>query len=192
MRRWKQGCRRIAAVVFGGVALALTVAGAAVAGSGSGHFTTTQSALAQAQKATAEYRQLSVAKADGYGLLKDAKGIACIAMDGMPQMGAMGIHYANGKFVGDGKVAVTTPDALVYEPQADGSRKLVALEYVVFKSAWAKSHSSPPSLFGQTFNFTPKGNRFGLPAYYSLHVWIWKHNPSGTFSMWNPNVSCKA
>ena len=35
-----------------------------------------------------------------------------------------------------------------------------------------------------------QSNRFGLPAFYSLHAWIWKHNPSGTFSMWNPNVSC--
>jgi len=192
MRRWKQGRRRLAAAVFGGVAVALAAAGVAGAGAGSARSGSNAAALAQAQKATAEYRQLAVAKADGYGLLKDAKGIACIAMDGMPQMGAMGIHYANGKLVGDGKVAVATPDVLVYEPQANGGRRLVALEYVVFQSAWAKSHSSPPSLFGQTFNFTPKGNRFGLPAYYSLHVWIWKHNPSGTFSMWNPNVSCKA
>ena len=192
MRGRKIRRRRLGLAVLGVAGLALMSISVAFGGSGSGHYTTNATALAQAQKATAQYRQLGVAKSQGYGLLKDAKGIACIAMDGMPQMGAMGIHYANGKLVGDGKVAVTTPDVLVYEPQADGSRKLVALEYVVFKSAWAKSHASPPSLFGQTFNFTPKGNRFGLPAYYSLHVWIWKHNPSGTFSMWNPNVSCKA
>lgn len=23
-----------------------------------------------------------------------------------------------------------------------------------------------------------------------LHAWIWKHNPSGTFAEWNPNVRC--
>jgi hypothetical protein len=34
------------------------------------------------------------------------------------------------------------------------------------------------------------GNRFGLPAYYSLYAWIWKHNPSGTFNLWNPTVKC--
>ena len=39
---------------------------------------------------------------------------------------------------------------------------------------------------------TPGGNRFGLPAFYSLHAWIWKFNPSGTFAMWNPQVHCPA
>jgi hypothetical protein len=52
------------------------------------------------------------------------------------------------------------------------------------------THSSPPSLFGQTFNFTPAPNRYGLPAFYSLHAWIWKNNPEGMFAMWNPDISC--
>jgi len=30
----------------------------------------------------------------------------------------------------------------------------------------------------------------GLPAFYSLHAWIWKHNPAGDFAMWNPDVTC--
>ena len=34
------------------------------------------------------------------------------------------------------------------------------------------------------------GNRYGLPAFYSLHAWIWKHNPAGPFEMWNPDVHC--
>ena len=29
-------------------------------------------------------------------------------------------------------------------------------------------------LFGQHFMLSPDGNRFGLPAFYSLHAWIWK------------------
>ena len=45
-------------------------------------------------------------------------------------------------------------------------------------------------LFGQMFMLTPAGNRYGLPAFYSLHVWVWMHNPSGMFSMWNPSVHC--
>jgi hypothetical protein len=192
MRGRKIRRRRLGLAVLGAAGLALMSISVAFGGYGSSQSGSNATALAQAQKATAQYRQLGVAEGKGYGLLKDAKGISCIAMDDMPQMGAMGIHYANGKLVGDGKVAVTAPDVLVYQPKADGTRQLVALEYVVFKSAWAKYHSTPPSLFGQTFNFTPKGNRFGLPAYYSLHVWIWKHNPSGTFAMWNPDVSCKA
>ena len=32
---------------------------------------------------------------------------------------------------------------------------------------------------------------YRLPAFYSLHAWIWKHNRAGTFAMWNPQVSCR-
>ena len=27
---------------------------------------------------------------------------------------------------------------------------------------------------------------YRLPAFYSLHAWIWYANPSGMFTMWNP------
>jgi hypothetical protein len=143
--------------------------------------------LAQAKRATASYRKLATAKAAGYGLLVDAAGIACIDM---PDMGAMGVHYVNGALVGDAVLDPLTPEALVYAPGEHGRSRLVALEYIVFQSAWDAEHSAPPELFGQTFDLTAAGNRFGLPAFYSLHAWVWKHNPAGTFSMWNPNVTC--
>ena len=50
----------------------------------------------------------------------------------------------------------------------------------------------PPSLFGQQFMLTQAGNRYGLPAFYSLHAWVWKDNPDGMFSMYNPAASCEA
>ena len=61
---------------------------------------------------------------------------------------------------------------------------------MVFKAAWDASHSWRPRLFGHTFNLSPEGNRFGLPAFYSLHAWIWKNNPAGMFQMFNPTVTC--
>jgi hypothetical protein len=140
--------------------------------------------------ATAQFYNLSVAKHAGYGLLKDKQGIACIAMDSMPNMGAMGVHYAKPPLVGDGKIDPQTPEALVYAP-AGKKLQLAAVEYVVIKAAWDAKHSTAPALFGHRFNSTPAGNRFGLPAYYSLHVWLFKHNPAGEFSMWNPEVHCK-
>jgi hypothetical protein len=143
--------------------------------------------LGRVKHATATYHTLSVAQAAGYGLLVDVSGIACIDM---PGMGAMGIHYVKGSLVGDGAIDPLTPEALVYEPGEAGHLHLVALEYVVFQDAWDAQHSAPPSLFGQQFNFTPGGNRYGLPPFYSLHAWVWKHNPAGTFAMWNPEVSC--
>lgn len=79
----------------------------------------------------------------------------------------------------------------MYEPQADGSKRLVAVEYVVLQSAWrAAGHSQPPSLFGQQFTTVPAGNRYGLPEFYALHVWAWKTNPAGMFATWNPDVTC--
>jgi hypothetical protein len=29
-----------------------------------------------------------------------------------------------------------------------------------------------------------------VPAFYSLHAWVWKRNPAGTFAMFNPRVTC--
>jgi len=171
-------------------AVSLSIAGIGIAAAASKD--APEGSLADARQATAQFHDIDLATHYGYGLFKDAQGIACIEMTGMPGMGAMGIHYVNGSLVGDPSIDAATPEAVVYEPQENGRLRLVALEYVVLQDAWDAHHSSPPSLFGQQFNFPPAGNRYGLPPFYSLHAWIWKHNPSGTFAMWNPNVSCAA
>jgi hypothetical protein len=143
--------------------------------------------LDAARDATEQFRHLSVAQAAGYGILHDAAGIACIDK---PGSGGMGVHYVSGALVSDAVVDARTPEALVYEPQANGRMRLVALEYVVFQSAWDAGHSAPPSLFGQQFELVGAGNRYGLPPFYELHAWAWKHNPSGMFADWNPRVTC--
>ncbi len=145
--------------------------------------------LSAARAATARFHKLDTARAEGYDLFTDAKGIACVDS---PGVGGMGIHYVKGALVGDGAVDARTPEALVYEPQANGRRRLVAVEYVVFQADWDKTHSAPPSLFGQRFAAVTDRNRFGLPPHYELHAWIWKHNPLGVFSDFNPLVSCAA
>jgi hypothetical protein len=103
----------------------------------------------------------------------------------------MGVHYANASLLFDADLDPTQPEALVYAPNADGQPKLAALEYIVFDSAWTTAgHTDPPELFGQPFALTPDGNRYGLPAFWSLHVWIWQPNSAGTFQPWNPRVHC--
>jgi hypothetical protein len=145
--------------------------------------------VAAAKAATQGFTHTAAAKKAGYGLLKDAKGIACISMKGM---GAMGVHYANGALV-DNKIQVRHPEALVYRFTTNGHLKLAALEYLVLRKVWRQDHpSGRPELFGHRFNFTPAGNRFGLPAYFSLHAWLWYKNPAGTYTMWNPKVHCPA
>jgi hypothetical protein len=84
----------------------------------------------------------------------------------------------------------TQPEALVYAPNGAWKLKLAALEYIVFAGAWDAGHSGPPSLFGQDFGLTPSPNRFGIPAFYSLHAWVWEPNSSGLLQPWNPRVRC--
>jgi hypothetical protein len=43
---------------------------------------------------------------------------------------------------------------------------------------------------GQLFHLFEAPNRFGLPPFYTLHVWAWKDNPNGAFVNWHPRVSC--
>jgi hypothetical protein len=138
-----------------------------------------------AKPATARFHDLNNAKAAGYTVrVADAAGLTCIAQ---PGQGAMGIHMLNPALL-DGAVVAETPELLVYEPKNDGELKLVALEYLVFQADW--KGSEPPMLFGRQFDFTGTPNRYGLPAFYSLHAWIWKPNPSGILTPWNPRVSC--
>lgn len=137
--------------------------------------------------ATARFRTVTVAEDAGYGRLVDAAGVACIDM---PGMGAMGVHYVNGGLVGDAVLDPLKPEALVYETDEDGRQRLVAVEYITFQSTWDAEHAEPPKLFGRAFDVTPAPNRFGLPAFYSLHAWVWKRNPAGTFAMFNPRVTC--
>ena len=139
--------------------------------------------LAAARAATAGFHESH----PGYSLLTDAAGIACIDK---PGEGGMGVHYVNGALVADGKVSASEPELVVYEPLKNGGQRLVAAEYVVFQSDWDAAHDGAPELFGREFELVEAGNRYGLPAFYELHAWLWKHNPSGFFEDWNPRVTC--
>jgi len=132
------------------------------------------------RQATAQFKD--VEKADGYALLH-----GCVSG---PQEGAMGIHFANGSLVGDGALDALHPEALLYEPK-DGKLQLVGVEYIVIADDWNAHHQTPPVLMGQLLNYSGAPNRFGIPAFYELHVWAWKNNPDGVFADWNPRVSCE-
>ena len=75
------------------------------------------------------------------------------------------------------------------KPQANGTKVLTGVEYVVFASDWLATHDSPPVLFGREFELTTT-NPFGLPPFFALHAWAWQANPSGDFAAWNPTVTC--
>ena len=131
--------------------------------------------LATLKRVTTPFRTFSAATAAGWS----TKITSCMSD---PTLGGMGFHYGNTAFI-DGGVQVDQPELLLYEPQADGSLQLVAVEYIIPYTAHARS-DTPPVLFGQTFK---QNDTFQL---WGLHVWAWKTNPSGLYADWNPEVNC--
>lgn len=110
-----------------------------------------------------------------------------------PLEGAMGVHFINSQLLMDATLDATKPEALIYEFDR-GVARLVGVEYIVLASVWHETHAEtdPPVLEGQLLlNFEDSPNRFGLPAFYEIHVWAWRDNPLGTFVDWNPRVSCE-
>jgi hypothetical protein len=140
------------------------------------------------REANEQYKSVAKAEAAGFGEFADADGITCIEHH---HEGGMGVHYVHGKRVGDAVIKARKPEALVYAPAANGKLKLAAVEYIVFKSAWRAEHpTGKPKLKGEKFTLVPAGNRYGIPAFYALHVWAWMDNPAGLFAGYNPDVVC--
>jgi hypothetical protein len=134
------------------------------------------------RQSTERFKDVKVAEAEGYALQ-----FGCVTSD---DVGAMGMHYINGALVSSGALDPTRPQIVIYEPAADGSLRLIGADFLVLADTWNATHSAPPELMGQLFHLFPSPNRFGLPAFYTLHVWAWKNNPKGAFVNWHPHVSC--
>lgn len=129
-------------------------------------------ALATLRRATARYHRVEAAIADGFVQI-----LPCMEH---PTEGGLGIPYARlDRF--DATIDLSEPEILFYEPRRNGKLRLVGAEPVVPIALWG---DDPPSMFGHEFH---RNDEHGL---YGLHMWVWKHNPEGTFSFWNPSVSC--
>jgi hypothetical protein len=151
--------------------------------------TAQEGALVQAVRdATERFKNVtSVAgPGEGYGL-----AFGCVSGG---DFGAMGLHYVNMGLVDDKEIKVDQPEIILFEPTPDGGIRITGVDYLVKKADWESNpdHKGPPELMGQLFHLFDSPNRFGLDPFYTLHVWAWKDNPVGTFSNWNPNVSCDA
>jgi hypothetical protein len=143
----------------------------------------TGSDLASVRAATARFHDFAVAQDAGYGALHTCT-------DENSGLGAMGQHYVRGDLVGDLEFDLAQPEVLVYEPTTNGRQRLVAVEFVVFAEPWDAVNDDPPTLFGRDLALVPAPNRYGVPSFYQIHVWLWKSNPAGIFSDWNERVSC--
>ena len=136
------------------------------------------------REATERFQDVEVAKAEGYVLQ-----FGCVSGS---DSGAMGMHFVNGALVGDGELDPTRPEIVIYEPLPGGKLKLIGADFLVLADAWNSKHAAPPEMMGQLFHLFEAPNRFGLPTFYTLHVWAWKENPTGAFVNWHQNVSCNA
>jgi hypothetical protein len=151
--------------------LLATSAPAADAASSAGN-----SDLAAVRAATAKYHDVDRALADGYVPVSDCEEL--------PGVGTMGIHYLNPQLAGDLTVDATRPEVLLYLP-TEGGLKLVAVEYFQADAGQAR-----PSVLGRPFDGPMAGHSEGMPTHYDLHLWIWKNNPAGIATAWNPALSC--
>jgi hypothetical protein len=142
--------------------------------------------LADVRAATARFHDIDVATDAGYGVF-----YMCTDNE-TPGVGAMGQHYVRGDLVGDPAIDPLRPEALMYAPKPGGGWRLVGLEYVVLQADWhAAFGAATPTVLGLPLKAVGAPNRYGLPPFYQRHVWLWRHNPAGSFEDWNPNVSCR-
>jgi hypothetical protein len=138
---------------------------------------------------TARFKDIGVALHEGY-----AAATTCVSG---PETGAMGVHlvhmgHGQPDRVADAQLLPEEPEALIYEPMPDGSMRLVGVEFIEIASDWSSRNSvGPPSVAGRLMNLVGEPNRYGLPAFYELHVWAWERNPLGSFADWNTQVSCE-
>jgi hypothetical protein len=128
--------------------------------------------------ATARFRDMNVA-------LNEHWVVATPCVSG-PNEGAMGVHLVMPSRLADGVLKGDEPEALIYEPMADGAMRLVGVEFI----ALASSVQTAPKIEGHLMNYVGEPNRYGLPAFYEMHVWAWADNPKGNFADWNTKVSC--
>ena len=129
--------------------------------------------LLELRRSLAQYESFQRAMEAGF----DTELTGCMEM--RPQ-GGMGFHYGNASII-DAIPDPTAPEVLLYQP-VKGGKRLVGVEFIVPFTAWTESE--PPVLFGQVMR---PNDVFGL---WTLHVWLFKHNPRGLFADWNPRVRC--
>jgi hypothetical protein len=130
-----------------------------------------QSDVAAIRQATAPFHDISKAEAAEYQLLD-----VCFE----DPAGGMGFHYVNPGLIADPEVAVTRPEALVYEPTSNGRLKLVGVEYIA-----ALPETAPPPVVSGLDMEMHWNPAVGL---WVLHAYVWKPNPAGMFEDWNPRI----
>lgn len=134
----------------------------------------TRRELAQARAVTAAYHNIDAAYAAGY-------------IDINVVIPGMGCHLLNPGYL-DGSFNVSEPEALVYgdcTPGIGGRAELRAVEYLtVCGGPPACTLPAPAGFTGDDDAWTPTPDG----ALWTLHAWIWQHNPDGIFAPVSPHA----
>ena len=174
----------VSALALGALPSSRAFARSANEQAGAKHHGRAEGLINAVREATYRFQDVSVAEAEGYSLM-----FGCVSG---PDSGAMGLHYVNLPLVLDGVLDPAKPEIIIYEPLPNGRLKMTGADFLVFAADWHKNNGATPDLMGQLLHLFESPNRFGLPNFYTLHVWAWKENPTGMFSNWHANVSCDA
>ena len=171
---------QLSAIVLASLFLAGAPSQGAAQGHGAAHedqlSPQTRQQLAALRVATAQYHDFDAATQPGLWEVPVPSTLECLE----GATGGMGYHFVNPNNFG--VLDPTRPQALVYEPNPDGSMQLVAAEFIVNDIP----ESGPaPELFGQAYHWN---ERFQI---WALHAWVWRGNPDGVFADYNPIVSCR-
>lgn len=164
--------------------------------------------LDQMREDVSKYKDIDVALAEGY--ISPDNHCVSAEGEGLPaEIGAMGIHYIHPALLEitgtdprvDGNSTYTDwtrPSVLIYEPQADRSLELVAVENLVFEAAWKASETTEELVLnGRDWDHmaddpaTPGDEAHGFMPHYDQHVWLFRENPAGTLMPFNPAVTCE-
>ena len=151
--------------------------------------------LAEAKAATAKYNDIDAAKADGYFQVTQF-------------IPGIGLHLANLRIPAN-TFDPAKPQILLYQPDASGDLRLVGVAY-----QFVHTNDTPPVGFAggsdvwhyhSNLCFVRGGSvtiakddasckavgglAFQAQTAWLLHAWIWKANPNGVFTEYNPRVT---
>ncbi len=151
--------------------------------------------IAEAKSATARYRSVAAAKADGYFQVTQF-------------IPGLGLHLAN-LGISNRIFDPARPQVLLYQPDRNGTLVLVGVAYSIAHTG--PDDPQPAGFAGNTdawhyhqdlcflptgsVTITPsaqpcreRGGYFQAKTAWLLHAWIWKTNPNGLFTESNPSV----
>ena len=107
----------------------------------------------QVRGATARFLNINVALAEGW-----VRATPCVSG---PDTGAMGVHLVLPTRLNAVVLDPRQPQALIYEPMANGAMRLVGVEFIVLQGVWEASNAPPavPALDGNRINRVGSPNR---------------------------------